>query len=60
MCSALVSVLLEHSRHDGVMHGFTDNYIRVSIPSQGMDNQIVQVQLGDWDADGNALQGTVL
>lgn len=53
-------VLLEHSRHDGVMHGFTDNYIRVSIPSQGMDNQIVQVQLGDWDADGNALNGTVL
>ena len=53
-------VLLEHSRHDGVMHGFTDNYIRVSIPSQGMDNQIVQVQLGDWDADGNALKGTVL
>ena len=42
------------------MHGFTDNYIRVSIPSQGMDNQIVQVQLGDWDADGNALKGTVL
>ena len=53
-------VLLEHSRYDGVMHGFTDNYIRVSIPSQGMDNQIVQVQLGDWDADGNALKGTVL
>ena len=53
-------VLLEHSRHDGVMHGFTDNYIRVSIPSQGMDNQIVQVQLDDWDADGNALKGTVL
>lgn len=53
-------VLLEHSRHGGVMHGFTDNYIRVSVPSQGMDNQIANVRLGDWDVDGNALKGTLL
>lgn len=53
-------VLLEHSRHGGVMHGFTDNYIRVSLLSQGMDNQIANVRLGDWDVDGNALKGTLL
>ncbi|MGN0233934.1 MAG: tRNA (N(6)-L-threonylcarbamoyladenosine(37)-C(2))-methylthiotransferase MtaB [Bacteroidaceae bacterium] len=53
-------VLVEHSRRGGVMHGFTDNYIRVSIPFQGMDNQIANVQLGDWDTDGNALKGTLL
>lgn len=53
-------VLLEHSRHEGVMHGFTDNYIRVSVSAKDMDNQIASVQLGDWDADGNALQGTLL
>lgn len=53
-------VLLEHSRHGGVMHGFTDNYIRVSLLSQGMDNQIADVRLGDWDVDGNALKGTLL
>ena len=53
-------VLLEHSRHEGLMHGFTDNYIRVSVSAKDMDNQIASVQLGDWDADGNALQGTLL
>ena len=53
-------VLLEHSRHGGVMHGFTDNYIRVSVKAQDMDNQIVPVTLGDWDADGGALQATLL
>ena len=42
------------------MHGFTDNYIRVSVSAKDMDNQIASVQLGDWDADGNALQGTLL
>ena len=53
-------VLLEHSRHEGLMHGFTDNYIRVSVSAKDMDNQIASVQLGDWDADGNAPQGTLL
>ena len=53
-------VLLEHSRHEGLMHGFTDNYIRVSVSAKDMDNQIASVRLGDWDADGNALQGTLL
>ena len=52
-------VLLEHSRHKGLMHGFTDNYIRVSVQAQDMDNQIATVRLGDWDAEGNALQGTL-
>jgi len=42
------------------MHGFTDNYIRVSVKAQDMDNQIVPVTLGDWDADGGALQATLL
>lgn len=53
-------VLLEHSRYEGQMHGFTDNYIRVSLQTEGLDNQIVNVQLGDWTTDGNALQGTLL
>ncbi len=53
-------VLLEHSRYEGQMHGFTDNYIRVSLQTDGLDNQIVNVRLGDWTTDGNALQGTLL
>ena len=43
-------VLLEHSRTKGVMHGFTDNYIKVAIhTTEEMDNKIVSVRLGKWD-----------
>lgn len=54
------AVLLEHSRTRGVMHGFTDNYIKVEVhvaPSdvKQLDNTIVQVRLGDWNEKGDAL-----
>lgn len=61
-------VLLEHGKRGGTMGGFTDNYIRVttSVPSAFTrrgeapgDNQIVDVRLGDWNADGTALIGTL-
>ena len=52
-------VLLEHSIKGGVMHGFTDNYIRVEVQTKGLDNTIVPVQLGEWNEKGNALTGTV-
>ncbi len=53
-------VLLEHSRAGGIMHGFTDNYIRVEINTengadQNLDNTIVNVRLGDFNASGSAL-----
>ena len=54
-------VLLEHSRTQGVMHGFTDNYIRVEIHSDAaVDNTIVQVRLGDWNQDKTALLGEMV
>lgn len=52
-------VLLEHSIKGGVMHGFTDNYIRVEVQIKGLDNTIVPVQLGEWNEKGDALIGTV-
>ncbi len=57
-------VLLEHSKEAGIMHGFTDNYIRaeVAFPTgerQTMDNTIVRVRLGEWNAKGDALQATL-
>ena len=57
-------VLLEHSKEAGIMHGFTDNYIRaeVAIPAgerQTMDNTIVRVRLGEWNAKSDALQATL-
>ncbi len=57
------SVLFEHTLHNGKMHGFTDNYIRVEIPSENsenLDNTLVNVKLGDFNADQSALTGTIL
>ncbi len=54
-------VLLEKSRTKGVMHGFTNNYIRVEVPvSEDLDNQIVRVRLGDFNQDRSALCATLL
>ena len=55
-------VLLEHSRTPGLMHGFTDNYIRVELQvgAGQPDNVIVPVSLGGWNEAGDALCGTIL
>ncbi len=58
-------VLLEHSRTRGVMHGFTDNYIKVELhvdPSEvkQLDNTIVPLRLGDWNEKGDALVATLV
>ncbi len=52
-------VLLEHaSPRKPFMNGFTDNYIRVEVPNMPeWDNQIVQVKLGGFNKDGDALKG---
>ncbi len=39
-------VLVEHKSADGVMHGFTDNYLRVALPDDPeLYNRIVNVRL---------------
>lgn len=49
-------VLLEHSRTKGIMHGFTDNYIKVAVhTTEEMDNRIVNVRLGKWDEEEELL-----
>ena len=49
-------VLLEHSRTKGIMHGFTDNYIKVAVhTTEEMDNRIVNVRLGKWDDEEELL-----
>ena len=56
-------VLLEHSKKGSILHGFTDNYIRVCLtptPSKGtgtLDNTIVPIRLGEWNETGDALIG---
>ncbi|MBQ8501338.1 MAG: tRNA (N(6)-L-threonylcarbamoyladenosine(37)-C(2))-methylthiotransferase MtaB [Bacteroides sp.] len=54
-------VLLERPKAGMPMHGFTPNYIRVEVPFKAsLDNQVVEVRLGDFNADGTALQGTLI
>ena len=51
-------VLLERSKPGVPMHGFTPNYIRVEVPhDDALDNQVVNLRLGDFNEDGTALLG---
>ena len=48
------NALLEQERNGENMHGFTDNYIKISLPFDAAKvNQIVAVQLENFDGAGN-------
>lgn len=50
-------VLFEHTRKGGLMHGFTDNYIKVEMPfDASLVNVCVDVLLGGWNEDRTALR----
>ena len=58
-----MKVLLEKPKPDMWMQGWTENYIRVEIEKPGMqelDNNIVKVKLGDFNADATALVATLI
>lgn len=47
------TVLFEHENKDGLMFGFTENYIKVKTAyNPNLANQLVKVQLGELDGDG--------
>lgn len=49
-------VLFEHTRRGGLMHGFTENYIKVEIPYQAdRANRTCRVRLGGWNEQRTAL-----
>lgn len=49
-------VLFEHTRKDGRMHGFTENYIKVEIPyDHSLVNETRRVTLTGWNEDRTAL-----
>lgn len=51
------TVLFEHTRKGGMMHGFTENYIKVEAPYKAeWVNQSLQIELGDWNEDRTALR----
>jgi len=52
-------VLVEHTVNGSVMHGFTDNYIKVSIPvDKSLANNVVPVRLKN--CDGEEMKGEVM
>lgn len=52
-------VLLEERTHGGIMHGFTDNYIRVAIEARrGLANTIANVKL--TAVNGDEMQGELI
>lgn len=57
----VMPVLMEKTQRGRVMHGFTPNYIKVEVPyDASLDNRIVSVRLGDYNAGGTALTGEIL
>lgn len=53
------SVLVEHTARGGVMHGFTDNYIKVEIPADAaLANRVVPVRL--LESTGEEMKGEVV
>ncbi len=57
-------VLFERAPQGKVMHGFTDNYIRVELPARlakaDYDNEIMNVRLGEMTHDGSALRAEII
>ena len=47
------NVLFENENHDGFIHGFTENYVKVRIPfSNELKNTMLAVQLSGFGPDG--------
>ncbi len=57
-------VLLEKASRGKSMHGFTRNYIRIELPpsetNDRLDNQLVHVRLGQFNAKRDALKATLV
>jgi threonylcarbamoyladenosine tRNA methylthiotransferase MtaB len=55
------TVLVERATTGCVMHGFTDNYVRVEMKrDDALDNRLVRVRLGEFNEAGDALVGEIL
>jgi threonylcarbamoyladenosine tRNA methylthiotransferase MtaB len=47
------TVLFEHEEDNGVMYGFTENYVKVKMPfEESLVNSFQQVKLTEIDRDG--------
>ncbi|MDD2437726.1 MAG: tRNA (N(6)-L-threonylcarbamoyladenosine(37)-C(2))-methylthiotransferase MtaB [Massilibacteroides sp.] len=54
------TVLFEHARKGNLMHGFTENYIKVEMPyDASLINIPKKIILGGWNEDKTALTGVL-
>ena len=54
-------VLFEQARKGGMMHGFTENYIRVEVPYLvSLVNETRNVKLDSWNEDKTALKAILI
>ncbi len=52
--NSIHNVLFESQNNKGIMHGFTDNYIKVSVNyDKNLINNIFEVKLLDFDSENN-------
>lgn len=57
----IARILLEKPKPGAMMHGFTDNYIRVEVENEkDLDNKVVTVKLGNFNEEETALQGQII
>lgn len=55
------TALFEHTKTDGMMHGFTENYVRVEVPyDNALVNCAVPVVLGGFNSEKTALTAEIL
>lgn len=49
-------VLVEHTRHDDSMYGFTENYVKIEMPyNQMLANEMKNITLGNFNIERTAL-----
>lgn len=57
-------VLMEKSSKGKIMHGFTENYIRIELPAslarEEYDNEILRLRLGDFNHDNTCLKAEII
>ena len=54
------TALFEHTKTDGMMHGFTENYVRVEVPyDASLVNRAVPVVLQSFNSDKTALKAEI-
>lgn len=54
-------VLFEHTKHGNMMHGFTENYVKIYAKyNQLIVNKIIEVRVGDYNEEEMAMQAVFI